>query len=293
MEKYEMNPYLLTDEGREKIREGIMLGEIGEKEIREIGQPLRMRYNEIFVEGFNELADIDIQRNDLIRQEIYHNSYDELMEIKDKLQLLRKRETEVLISSTPIKNMEKTLREAREVGTSDNDPGQLFLNESDSSAFRVISVLNDARTRLPAEWIEKSNSEPIIAEHVSRGFFIKKDGISTIALSGGRGMERCAYHELGHHFEELYPEIRKLEHEFYNRRTAGEKARWLGPGYSLKEKTRFDEFRNPYMGKDYGNKEDSGYEILSMGLEGLYTGAYKLHNDTEYQDFIFGVLASI
>jgi hypothetical protein len=47
------------------------------------------------------------------------------------------------------------------------------------------------------------------------------------------------------------------------------------------------------MGKDYGNTADSGYEILSMGMEGLYTGSHNLKEDPEYQDFIYGIMASV
>ena len=44
------------------------------------------------------------------------------------------------------------------------------------------------------------------------------------------------------------------------------------------------------MGKDYGGK---GYELFSMGLESLYCGSYNLARDTEYQDFIFGILSEL
>jgi len=292
-DKYEKNPFLLTEKSRAEIREGILNGDIKEADIRDIGRPLREKYNGLFEDGFKKLSENEELRKELLKQEIYSKDRNELMSIKDQLQVLRISDTEIMMEHTPIKNMEKVLMESREIGVPENDIGQLFVNEDDISAKRAISVINEARTRLPTDWVKKSNNEPILVKHVSRGYFIKEDGVSTIALSSGHGMERCAYHELGHHIEEMYPEIRKLEHEFYNRRTDGEKSRWLGLPYSLKEKTRFDQFRDPYMGKDYGNKEDSGYEILSMGMEGLYTGAYKLHMDTDYQDFIFGVLATV
>ena len=292
-DNYEMNPYKLNEKSRADIREGVMIGDIGEEDIRAIGKPLRERYNELFSEALSKLDSNEEKRKDLIRQEIYSKSHDELMGIKDQLQALRRDDTEIMMSYTPMSNMEKVLKEAREIGVPENDTGQFYINETDASVKRVIAVINDARTRLPTEWVEKSNSEPIMAEHTLRGYFIKTDGISTIALSSFHGMERCAYHELGHHAEEMYPEIRKLEHEFYNRRTKGEYSRWLGPPYPLREKYRPDNFLSGYMGKDYGNTEESGYEIFSMGMEGLYTGSHKLHRDTDYQDFVFGILAAI
>jgi len=293
IKEYEMNPYKMTEADRADIREGIMNGDIGENEIRKIGEPLRKRYNDLSVEALNRLDNNEIKRKELIRQEIYSKSREELMEIKDQLQALRRDDTEVMLSYTPMKNMEKVLGEARAIGLKDNDTGQFYINESDVSVKHVISVIDDIRTRLPADWVEKSNDEPILAQHTLRGYFIKTDGISTIALSSHRGMERAGYHELGHYFEELYPEIRKIEHEFYNRRTEGEYSRWLGPPYPLKEKYRPDNFTNGYMGKDYGNREDSGFEIFSMGIEGLYTGNHKLHRDKEYQDLVFGILAAV
>lgn len=121
-----------------------------------------------------------------------------------------------------------------------------------------------------------------------------KGGQPVIALSGSEsGMQRCAFHEMGHFFEEMYPEIRKLEYQFYNRRTAGEELRWLGWGYDRSEVTRYDNFIEPYMGKDYGNTETSGFEIFSMGMESVFAGSYNLSRDTDYQDFILGILVSI
>lgn len=47
------------------------------------------------------------------------------------------------------------------------------------------------------------------------------------------------------------------------------------------------------MGKDYGNTEDSGFEIFSMGMEAIFADSYNLTRDAEYQDLIFGILVSI
>jgi hypothetical protein len=93
--------------------------------------------------------------------------------------------------------------------------------------------------------------------------------------------------------EDIYPQIRQMEYEFYQRRTEGCKLEWLGPGYRSAEKTRFDEFIHPYMGKDYGNTPESGYELLSMGMEGLFAGSFDIFKDPDYADFILGLLASI
>ena len=101
-------------------------------------------------------------------------------------------------------------------------------------------------------------------------------------------MQACSYHELGHRFERMYPEILKLEKQFYDRRTAGEPLQHLGPGYDESEKSRFDHFVSAYMGKDYGGR---GYELLSMGMESVYCKSYNLAMDPEYENFILGILA--
>jgi hypothetical protein len=120
-----------------------------------------------------------------------------------------------------------------------------------------------------------------------------------IRLSGtfdektGGSMLRCAFHEMGHRMEDVVQGIKKLEHQFYARRTQGEGLQWLGSGYSMAERARFDKFLSKYMGKDYGNKEDSFYELISMGLESVYTGSYDLTKDEDFANFIYGILATM
>ena len=44
------------------------------------------------------------------------------------------------------------------------------------------------------------------------------------------------------------------------------------------------------MGKDYGGR---AWEVLSMGLQGLYFDTYDTYNeDQEYFDFILGLVAA-
>ena len=63
--------------------------------------------------------------------------------------------------------------------------------------------------------------------------------------------------------------------------------------YKKSEKGRRDKFTDVYMGKDYGREDKGYYEILSMGLEGVYYGAYDLYEkDPEYFDLILGLLAA-
>ena len=86
----------------------------------------------------------------------------------------------------------------------------------------------------------------------------------------------------------LKQKIREAEKEFYKHRTEGEPLKWLGSGYRRNEKTRFDDFVSPYMGKDYGG---SSYELVSMGFEYAYTRPEELAKDPEMEAWILGILA--
>lgn len=135
----------------------------------------------------------------------------------------------------------------------------------------------------------------ILAKQTKRGYYRHINILnipSEIALSGTnpKQLERCALHEMGHRFEYVVPGIKEAEKEFYARRTQGEQLEWIGPGHRTDEKTRKDRFINPYMGKDYNGK---AYELLSMGLEGLFAQSYPMITDLDFMDFILGVMTAL
>lgn len=169
-----------------------------------------------------------------------------------------------------------------------------FVKKTKSEATR--SVL-EAQKLFPKEWVESFlDRGEVLTKSVQRGYFWASPGVNgdVIAVSGKRDEAlRCAIHELGHRLEATNPVVLKLEEEFYNRRTAGESLETLkrvtgNSSYSSKEKTRKDNFLNPYMGKDYGGK---AYELVSMGLEMLYTQPHELIKDPDYAKFILGIVA--
>ncbi len=115
------------------------------------------------------------------------------------------------------------------------------------------------------------------------------DGTIHVAVTGVRG-EKTVAHELGHLLEERGQGIQAKATDFYNRRTAGEKEEWLGDAYDKAERTRRDKFLDPYMGVKYAD----GTELISMGMELLYSNPLKLlRQDPEYFEFIIGVLRGI
>lgn len=283
-----------SSDERKVIRSAIMYGIIGEKEIRGIGSKIREKYDSLITERNREYDKLQSKQQDIARRLAMNPSAQDRERINDEILNLRKQEEQYQNKYSRQDIVRDILQEYRQIGPSEDDLGQKYESGWLKSSLKVMDAIESIRPYLPTDWIEKSNDVSITTRHVKRGYFNMNNGKPTIALSAsGSGMRRCAFHEMGHFYEELFPEIRKLEHEFYNRRTSGEDLQWLGHGYDKSEVARFDSFIDPYMGKDYGNTENSGYELLSMGLESAFMGSYNMARDTEYQDFIFGILASI
>lgn len=278
---------------RNNIRAAIIQGRIGEKEIRSIGAKVREAYETAIRERNNEFDAIQAKRRELSIESHNNLTAEQRQKNQDEFLQLMKREMQYREKYANNNLIKEVLGRYRELGPRANDKGQLYA-EGLLTSKTVMNTLDSIREYLPTEWIEKSNSIPINTRYVLRGYFTMSEGKPTIALSNSKGdMQICAFHEMGHFYEELFPEIRKLEHQFYNRRTEGEELQWLGRGYKRNEVTRFDNFVHPYMGKDYGNTETSGYEIFSMGMESIFKGSHNLARDPEYQDLILGILASI
>lgn len=100
-----------------------------------------------------------------------------------------------------------------------------------------------------------------------------------------------AAHEVGHLME--LPEVRMLEHLFYQARTAGEAA--VPYGRSEQESVRPDGFFHRYTGKTYGGRPENVYELMSM-LSGRVFGLDRSQDgypDREHLAWGLGVLASV
>ena len=158
------------------------------------------------------------------------------------------------------------------------------------------SAVIDAQKCLPKEWVDAFMARGALKTVQSaRGYFRPGRAMDDeMAISGSTEIEslRCAIHELGHRLEASNPQVLALEKEFYERRTAGESLESLqtltgNSGYSIDERSRRDKFLDAYMGKDYGG---NAYELVSMGLEMLYTEPYELVKDPDYAKFILGIV---
>lgn len=164
------------------------------------------------------------------------------------------------------------------------------------SRVKLRKMIQSAYDNYPTEWSEKAEHRNTL-KVVQRGRGFYNDGTSVIAADEqSYDAQSTMYHELGHRTEHTFPEIMRLEQEFYERRTKGEKLQKLSDLTGIEkygtETTRTDQFKDVYMGKEYltYSGEHYGYEILSMGLEGVYRGKYNLYDDDDYAKFILGLL---
>lgn len=178
--------------------------------------------------------------------------------------------------------LKQLLSGIREMGSGGQDINK-HLSDSKS---KVAQLVKNAYDIYPSSWVKNSVDMGYLRPRkVKRGFY---NG-STIAISDeGESAFKTAIHELGHRMEDAVPGIKQAEKDFYDRRTKGEKLKWLGRPYGKNEKARKDDFINPYMGKDYGG---DGYELVSMGFEMAYTRPELLAKDSDMESWIYGILA--
>lgn len=293
-EDYKIYPpkYAITDKQRATIREGIRKGSVTEKDIRDIGRCVREQYSQLIDEKNQKYSQIRDEASRLALE--YKNA--KTQEERDRIETRRKLVAEKWNSWERDYNnseiIKRVLSQYRDIGADNQTGEQTYIKDFLSFGTEGgVNAIENVRASIPSDWVQRSNSKPINVKHVSRGYFLSGSTSDTIALSGGEHhMVSCAFHEMGHRFENMYPEILKIEKEFYDRRTENEPLQHLGPGYGSCEMSRFDHFIDKYMGKDYAG---TGYELLSMGMEGLYCGTVNMSRDTEYEDLILGILVSV
>lgn len=193
-----------------------------------------------------------------------------------------------------IKEMKDAIAEVRSVGTSRDIKDYIVQENKGHKTKEKTEIVQKALQDYPTEWLdrmheyrENNGMGPIKVKYDSeRGIYMHSVSWLLVSNRGGDGT-LTAYHELAHAMENHIPDIVDAEKAFYERRTAGEEAKWLGKGYSKDEKTKKDDFLDPYMGKDYGGHN---YELCSMGFEKYFVEPLELFQDEDYFNFISGVL---
>lgn len=146
----------------------------------------------------------------------------------------------------------------------------------------------DGYGRYPESWVKASTDRgSLTVRKVSRGYY--SDWKNELMVSStGENAQNTAVHEIGHRMERVRGLV-DAERRYYNERTAGESAKWLGAGYGRDEVARRDKFVSAYMGKDYGG---SAFELVSMATEGVigFTNRVDLTGDKDMRDWITGIL---
>jgi hypothetical protein len=170
---------------------------------------------------------------------------------------------------------------------------------------KAQGLLDRAQPYYPTDWLQRTRT---IAAGTARRGYHRSLGLANAEIRVSdykKGMITAdppgmstAIHELGHEMEESIPFVRDLEEAFYEWRTRGgsftapqepnQKLSLLNPnkGYGRSEIARPDKFSEAYMGKWYSG---TNYELLTMGLEAIWNGAYVL--DEEYRQWVLGMLA--
>lgn len=180
------------------------------------------------------------------------------------------------------------LSEVRELGAS--DPDELLKVHLKNTKSAIKDSVIKAYDYYPRDWVDKSvKHSNLTLKKVDRGHY--NDIKLELYISGDtfNRQLRTAFHELGHRFEHVIDGITDVERVFYNRRTKGETLQWLGKGYKSYEKSRFDDFLDKYMGKEY---PDKFYELVSMGFEIGFTDPLELLKDKDMAELIYGILTT-
>jgi len=185
----------------------------------------------------------------------------------------------------------EVLKEYREFGT---DEKHTWMKGSNTYAKEEVIK---AYQYYPKEWLEKSieasKDNPLLLKYnMKRGGY--GDLLDPTLIVGPRASS--AAHELGHRMERLMQEIVQREKEFFERRIAqyGSKEEFLSAMTNDSrygsEKAMYGNFIDPYMGKINKN---GMFELLPMGVEGLWLNTYNIKEDPDFYAFIIGLLLGV
>lgn len=195
------------------------------------------------------------------------------------------------VSNAQAEMVADVIKEYREVGSVD-------LKFQPRSSVPLRKLIKIAYDHYPTDWSREAEARNTLkVRQVGRGYY--DDRNATIAADKNNwSAQTTMYHELGHRQESVNKEIVRLENEFYERRTEGEREQKLSvltgnSNYASYETAKPDNFKSVYMGKryiDYSTQEPSNFELLSTGLEGIYQARYNIWEDQDMAEFILGLL---
>jgi hypothetical protein len=154
----------------------------------------------------------------------------------------------------------------------------------------------------PKDWLDKFHATPLMVGisprngvsyyvHQTRELRISPSGQPVSGLS--RMVRSTMAHEMFHQAENTVPGVYQAQKELYQRRTKGNQVRLLSWNKQVKIKRNSwlgskKNGQDEYMGREYSD----GYEIGTMGLQGILFGDVSVEEDEEVYDLVLGMLAS-
>jgi SPP1 gp7 family putative phage head morphogenesis protein len=170
--------------------------------------------------------------------------------------------------------------------------GKIKQKFSTTSTAKNIKLFNESSKYIPTRLLELSSIFPLtIQQKKGRANYLS----NTINFDASdSGATATIIHEFAHRIEDLSKNFRKLEKEYYDKRTVGDKLKGMQTvkGYEnyKGEFAKKDKWLNLYMGKDYGG---SAFEIISMALPSIILNIDEWDIDTldpETRHFVLGLI---
>lgn len=154
---------------------------------------------------------------------------------------------------------------------------------------RAITNLDDARERLSIVRNGIASSEELQRRFGPDDAYAERRA-REIAVN--RDYERIISGQVAEYEAEI-ASLRKTITYLTDREAAiSLKEKFPGSRYDDNEMAREDKYITPYVGKDYGDSPRSIYEVLTMGMEGVWTGSQPMHKDADHRQLILGLLAA-
>ena len=261
----------------QNVREKIRNNGLQEKYIHEAGRAMFEELTVIYDES-NKNKELYYSLEKQFKERTDNRIFDEkTISISEKLESMP-----VVINNEL--TLKKILSKVRNVGYNQNEINNHLIGMNKTS----LEIVSQAYQYLPEDWIKSSLQKgKIVVQYKERGMY--QNNINTLSTNDTLS---TSIHELVHRMEYTHFGLLQAEKIFYKRRTKNEELIKLNDIYPKAkyedwEVTRKDKFINAYMGKDY---KGSAYELLTMGLETLYSNPEKIWKDKDMTTWLYGVL---
>lgn len=169
----------------------------------------------------------------------------------------------------------------------------------------VEKLLGDAQQKVPTDWLNgaKANQKDplsLVYEEQRASYHPGLNQIDIGDYSSELSQEDAILHEFTHSMETSNRQLRTAQWAFLKDRTTRggvpgkrkfDDAAQIYQGSS--EAGYLDDFEQHYMGKTYGMDDEKGFELLTMGMEGVMGHGTESMPDPDMRHFILGTLATL